>query len=65
MTQLEDPSICGIVVTHGTDSLEETAYFLDLTINDPRPIRMLTGSQRVLRKMLGRMSILTLETRFM
>ncbi|ATA60461.1 asparaginase [Geobacillus stearothermophilus] len=40
-----DPSVDGIVVTHGTDALEETAYFLDLTIDDPRTI-VVTGSQR-------------------
>jgi len=43
--ELEDNSVAGVVVTHGTDSLEETAYFLDLTISDSRPI-VVTGSQR-------------------
>ncbi len=41
----KDESVSGIVVTHGTDSLEETAYFLELTVNDTRPI-IVTGSQK-------------------
>ncbi|MCM3537954.1 asparaginase domain-containing protein [Priestia endophytica] len=42
---LSDKEINGIVVTPGTDTLEETAYFLDLVISDKRPI-VVTGSQR-------------------
>ncbi len=35
---LSRSDIDGAVITHGTDSLEETAYFLDLNINVPKPI---------------------------
>lgn len=40
-----DPGLAGIVVTHGTDTLDETAFFLNLTVHDRRPV-VVVGSMR-------------------
>ncbi|WP_191002199.1 asparaginase [Cupriavidus pauculus] len=42
---LKQPDVDGIVITHGTDTIEETSYFLNLTLKSDKPV-VVVGSMR-------------------
>ncbi len=46
----DDPDAAGVAITHGTSALEETAYFLNLTVKSRKPV-VITGAMRPMTAM--------------
>jgi L-asparaginase len=44
---LERPDVDGLVITHGTDTIEESAYLLDLVLTSDKPV-VLVGAMRTI-----------------
>lgn len=43
--ELAKPEISGVIITHGTDTLEETAFFMEMTVNSSKPV-IVVGAMR-------------------